>query len=230
MLEPEDLRFGGLPLLDQVDELLMYGELMAAEVVMISAIEVSGNIGNVPADNFVQKLDHHRERLVAGKGNDQLVEVDDDQGECSRVIQILTVFGDGLSQLGKVTIRSMRRQFSRQRRFEYRPSPPDVGQGRPPRNWRSVPTTRPAAASSGNRTSAPLAPRRISNIASDSRMRNASRIVGFDTPNRSISTDSAGSLSPSRSTPVTMSRRMISATTSAALGFRVTRAPLRDAT
>ena len=57
-------------------------------------------------------------------------------------------------------------------------------------------------------------------IDSDSRIRNASRRVGLDTPNRAISTDSVGSGSPGLSAPVMICRRRSAATSSPALGTR----------
>src|SRR4051794_23329982 len=55
---------------------------------------------------------------------------------------------------------------------------------------------------------------------SDSSTRNASRSVGRDTANSAISSASAGSASPSVSSPRTIRRRSSSATSSAILGIR----------
>src|SRR5919204_731766 len=66
----------------------------------------------------------------------------------------------------------------------------------------------------------PRAPRRTLIRDSASRMRNASRSVGRDTPNISISTVSGGSESPVFSSPRTTCPRMYEAISSAVLGAR----------
>lgn len=59
-------------------------------------------------------------------------------------------------------------------------------------------------------------------IDSDSRIRKASRRVGRETPNCSMSTDSFGNGSPAPSSPVMIRRRRFAATSSPALGTRTT--------
>src|SRR6478672_8562791 len=89
--------------------------------------------------------------------------------------------------------------------------------------WSSRPTYLAATAMSGETTRAPpRAPRRTLIRDSASRIRNASRSVGRDTPNISISTVSDGSESPVLRSPRTTCPRMYDAISSAVLGARRT--------
>src|SRR2546429_677498 len=92
-----------------------------------------------------------------------------------------------------------------------------------PPSWSSSPTYLAATAMSGDPTRAPpRAPRRTLIRDSASRIRNASRSVGRDTPNISISTVSDGSESPVFRSPRTICPRIYDAISSAVLGARRT--------
>src|SRR5215472_12652079 len=85
------------------------------------------------------------------------------------------------------------------------------------------PTERAATEASGATTRAPpRLPRRTLMSVSASRMRNASRRVGRDTPYCSMSWLSAGRVSPGRSSPRTICRRRWLAISSPVLGARTT--------
>ena len=84
-----------------------------------------------------------------------------------------------------------------------------------------LPTCRAATDRSGVTTWAPpRAPRRTVSSDSASRIRNASRSVGRDTPNCSCSSASGGSRLPGRSSPRTIWPRSRAAISSAVFGAR----------